>query len=108
MDRTERQLARRRWWRENKPVRTFLKHLVAAVTFGWDFPILTELWQWWRSRPRVQGRIKRRQAAYRYFGRLIRLSIRLPLRIVIKCITLGKYPKRPFLWDQEFYQENAE
>jgi len=108
MDLSERQLTRRGWWRTHKPILTFLKHTVAVATFGWDFPLLTELWQAWRKRPRVQARIKRRRAAYRYFGRLIQLSIRLPFRIVIKVLTLGKYPKRSFLWDREFYQANAE
>lgn len=108
MDLSEKQLTRQGWWRTHRPILTFLKHLIAVVTFGWDFPFLTELWQAWRKRPRVQARIKRRRAAYRYFGRLIQLSIRLIFRVVIKVLTLGKYPKRSFLWDHEFYQANAE
>jgi len=103
MDHLERRKALRKWWGEHKPIRTFLKHLVAVVTFGWDFPVLTDFIKWWRSRPRVQGRIERRQAAYRYFFRLTQLSIRLPIRLVIKAVTLGKYPKRPFLWDKELW-----
>lgn len=108
MNLSEKQLARRGWWRTHRPILTFLRHFIAVITFGWDFPLLTEAWQAWRKRPRVQARIKRRQAAYRYFGRLIQLSIRLPLRILIKVLTLGRRPRRSFLWDREFYQANAE
>lgn len=100
MDFTERQLALREWWRANRPIATFLRHLIVIATLGWDFPFLTELCEWWSSRPRVQKRRARLRLALRYFGRLIQLSIRLPLRLVIKAVTLGKFPRRPFLWDR--------
>jgi len=103
MNNIERRRALQAWWKEHKPIRTFLKHLLAVTTFGWDFPVLKELIKWWGSRPRVQDRIQRRHAAYRYFYRLIQLSIRLSIRLMVKAITLGKYPKRPFLWDKELW-----
>ena len=100
MDFTERQLAVRGWWKTNRPLATFLRHFVAILTLGWDFPLLTEICEWWSSRPRVQQRRIRRRSALRYFGRLIQLTVRLLIRLTIKAVTLGKYPKRPFLWDQ--------
>jgi hypothetical protein len=83
----------------NRPIATFLRHLIAIVTLGWDFPLLTECMDWWTSHPRVQLRRMRRRAALRYFARLVQLSIRLSIRLTIKVVTLGKFPKRPFLWD---------
>jgi hypothetical protein len=67
--------------------------LVALLTLGWDFPLLRECLKFWRGRPRVRARIERRQAAIRYFARLVRSSIRFVLRLAAKVVTLGRRSK---------------
>lgn len=93
MSLAEKQHAIREWFRGRKPVRTFLGHLVALLTLGWDFPLLRECLKFWRSRPCVRARIERRRAALRYFAQLVRSSVRPVLRLVTKIVTLGRRPK---------------
>jgi hypothetical protein len=100
MSLAKRHLAFKSWWGANRPIATFLRHGLTILTLGWDFPLVTEFLGWWRSRPRVQRRRIQRATAFRYFGRLVQMSIRLALRVSIKIVTFGKFPRRAFLWDR--------